>query len=104
MTMRGTSSMRIWRCFVSIIASGTPAGTSRSTSRCSWQLGELAPPGGMAAGSREPRGRPRGVLLVGDRLEPVHDSVLVVALVDGDVHHEPVGGSPVPVLLVGLEQ
>jgi hypothetical protein len=34
----------------------------------------------------------------------VHDVVVGVAFVDRDMDHQPVGGSPVPVLLVGLEQ
>ena len=37
-------------------------------------------------------------------VEPVDDVVLVVALVDGEVDHEPVGCGAVPVLLVGLEE
>ena len=37
-----------------------------------------------------------GVLLVGDRLEPVHDVVLIVAFVDREVDHEPVGCRTVP--------
>src|SRR3954454_2992667 len=49
-------------------------------------------------------GRGGGVLLVGDGGQPVDDGVVGVGLVDGQVDHEAVGGGPVPVLLVGLEQ
>src|SRR3954453_12916570 len=43
-------------------------------------------------------------VLVGDRLEPVHDVVVFVALVAGEVDHEAVRGRAVPVLIVGPEQ
>ena len=49
-------------------------------------------------------GRGGGVLLVDDRLELVHDVVLIVAFVDREVGHESVGSCTVPVLLVGLEE
>jgi hypothetical protein len=49
-------------------------------------------------------GRGGGVLLVGDGGQPVDDVVVGVALVDGQVNHEPVGRGTVPVLLVGLAQ
>src|SRR4051812_5506176 len=49
-------------------------------------------------------GRGRGVLLVGDGGQPVHDGVVGVGLVDGQVDHEPIPRGAVPVLLVGLEQ
>src|SRR3954447_9942806 len=45
-----------------------------------------------------------GVLRVGDGGQPVHDVVVGVGLVDGQVDHEPVRCGAVPVLLVGLEQ
>src|SRR3954453_15788769 len=58
--------------------------------------------GGSGVGSVGGRGG--GVLLVGDGGPPVHDVVVGVGLVDGQVDHEPIGGGAVPVLLVGLEQ
>jgi len=60
------------------------------------------PEGGRDGGSVD--GGRRGVLDVGDGIEPVHDGVVVVALVDGHVDHQPVRGRAVPVLLVGLDE
>src|SRR5271155_1424419 len=44
------------------------------------------------------------VFVVGDPLAPVDRRVLGIDLVEGEVDHQAVGGSAVPVLLPGLEQ
>src|SRR4051812_41687049 len=47
--------------------------------------------------------RSGAVLLVGDVLEPGHDSALVVGFLYGDVGHEPTGCGAVPVFLAGFD-
>ena len=44
------------------------------------------------------------VLLVGDRLQPLHDIVVVVALVDREMDHQTRRRGTVPVVLVGFEE
>src|SRR4051794_19409657 len=44
------------------------------------------------------------VLLVGDALAPGHGAARVIGLLNGDVGHEAIGRSAMPVLLVRLEE
>ena len=93
-----------WSCV--ICPPGSRATSRRVALRAEQDATSAHAPSGTSQGLVVPLVWPsalRGVLLVGDVLEPGHDLAAVVGFLDGDVGHEPAGGGAVPVLLAGLD-
>src|SRR4051794_34400705 len=65
---------------------------------CAWKRRE----DGVIAGNRAFYSA-RGVVLIGDVLEPGHDLTVLVGFLHRDVGHEPVRAGAVPVLLARLD-